>query len=153
MGVLETLIEQRNADLLAAMGPANYAHYCEGKLQALADAHAAHVATMDIAPEIVLWAGAMRQKFGTSYVRIGGMEYVADWVTALLFMRYGGEPRAFDAAEVAAAKAEGREPNCSTDPSFAGWPSAFSEQDIKRAGELLVLQKFPAFFTPLVVEK
>ena len=69
---------------------------------------------------------------------------VADWFTALLILRYGEEERAYDAAEVAAATAEGRAPECSTDPAFTGWPLAFSDKDRARAAELLAGTKWPA---------
>ena len=132
--VLNTHIAARNAELLASLGAVGYAHYVEGVMQDRADRYVAHVAAMDLSPEIVQWSLAMRQQFGTSYVRCS--HFVADWITALLIMRHGEEP---DAA-------------LSSDPAFAGWPLAFGAGDIQRASELLKYTRFPAFFTPLVVE-
>ncbi len=132
--VLEQHIAARNEERRAALGNVHYAHYVEGVLADRADRYAAHVATMDLAPEIVQWSLAMRKQFGTSYVRCS--HFVADWITALLIVRYGEEP---DAA-------------LSTDPTFAGWPVAFSDQDVQRAADLLVFKKWPAFLTPLVSE-
>lgn len=148
--VLDTHIATRNAERFAALGEAGYAHYVVDVLQDRADRYAAHVAAMDLPPELVQWSLAMRNRFATSYLRCS--HFVADWITALLILRYGEEPRAYDAAEVAAAVADGRAPACSTDPNFAGWPLAFSDDDVRRAAELLTFKKWPEFFTPMVVE-
>jgi hypothetical protein len=92
---------------------------------------AAHVATMTIAPELAVWALAMAQRYG-SWVRVH--HFVADWITALLILRYGEEP---DAAR-------------STDPTFAGWPLACTADDLARAQQLLAGENWPArIFTML----
>lgn len=116
-------------------------HYIEVVLKQRSERYAAHVASMIIDPSLVQWGLSMTRQFGP-YVL--AWHYVADWFTALLILRYGEENRAYDEAEVEAAKSEEREPNCSTDPNYTGWPLAFSEEDIKRASELLSMERWPA---------
>jgi hypothetical protein len=99
------------------------AHYLEQVLRERSDLYAAHVAAMDIAPEMTLWAMAMGKKYG-SYVKV--WHYVADWITALLIIRYGEEPRATHTAD------------------GTSWPLAFSSDDTARAMKLLKGEKWPA---------
>lgn len=130
------------ADRVRAQFPEiDHGHYIDVVLQARAARYAAHLAAMTITPDMVQWGIAMSRRFGP-YVQM--WNYVADWFTALLIMRYGEEERAYDAAEVEAAKAEGREAQCSTDPQHAGWPLAFTDADRQRAMELLDGKKWPA---------
>lgn len=78
--------------------------------------YAAHVATLPIPPALAAWALAMTQRFG-AYVRVH--HYVADWITALLIVRYGEEPDATRTTD------------------GIGWPSALTDLDLARAAELL----------------
>lgn len=118
-------IESRNRHYAASQPLANADHYL-GELQERADRYAAHLATMAISPVMVQWALSMASKYHSEYVK--AHHYVADWLTALLILRYGEEP----------------DPNRSTDETFAGWPVRFSEQDMQRANELLVGVNWPS---------
>lgn len=115
--ILAGHIEARNAEL--ASHPNIKAEHYLPVLQDRADRFAAHVATMHIPPSVSLWVSACVAKYGTEYVRMHW--YVADWITALLIMRYGEEPDA----------------ERSTDPNFKGWPTTFTTEDMKRAQDLL----------------
>jgi hypothetical protein len=107
---------------------------------------AAHVASMVVHPEIQAFAATMTERFGP-YLRVH--HFVADWITALLILRYGEESRAYDPMEVAIAETESRAPQCSTDPNFDGWPTTFSIEDHQRAAQLLKNHKWPEFFVLL----
>lgn len=138
--VLATHIAQRNAALPQRYPQIDTTHYLETVLLERATRYAAHVAAMMITPDMVQWGMAMTRQYGP-YVQVSN--YIADWFTALLILRYGEEERGYDADEVAAAFAESRIPNCSTDPNFRGWPLAFSDDDRTRAAELLAGLKWP----------
>jgi hypothetical protein len=116
-------IAHRNAEVASTWPDAAAAAYLP-VLEARAAAFAAHVASMEIAPEVAVWALAMARQFG-SYVRVH--HFVADWITALLILRYGEEP---DASK-------------STDPNFAGWPKAFTADDLVRAQQILAGEDWP----------
>ena len=92
-------------------------------LGARADRFAAHVATMTIHPAIASFAEQMAMRFG-AYVRVHA--FVADWLTALLIVRYGEEPDA-------ALTVDG-----------IGWPTVFTVDDHARADALLRNDKWPA---------
>lgn len=118
--------KQRNAKLLAA-DPAHRVYLDE--LQRRADAYAAHVLSMDLSPEIVHWSLSMARQYG-SYVLM--THFVADWITALLIIRYGEEP---DAAR-------------STDPNFQGWPHRFTDTDTQRALKLMQRSEWTSMMAP-----
>lgn len=120
---LEDHIAARNAEVTSAWPEAAANAYLP-VLATRAAAFAAHVASMEIAPEVAVWALAMARQFG-SFVRVH--HFVADWITALLILRYGEEP---DASK-------------STDPNFAGWPKAFTAEDLVRAQQLLSAEDWP----------
>lgn len=110
---------------LRATWPAATADAYLSTLEERATRFAAHVATMAMTPEIAAWALAMAGRYG-SWVRVH--HFIADWITALLIVRYGEEP---DASR-------------STDPTFTGWPLAFSADDTARAQQLLQGEQWPA---------
>ncbi len=116
-------IAARNAEVTASWPEAAASAYLP-VLERRAAAFAAHVALMDISPEVGVWALAMARQFG-SWVRVH--HFVADWITALLILRYGEEP---DASK-------------STDPTFAGWPKAFTADDLARAQQILAGEDWP----------
>jgi hypothetical protein len=116
-------------------------HYMDTVLPDRAARYAAHVASMDLSPEIVQWAMLMAKGHEASYVKMD--HFYCDWITMLLIKRYGEEPNAYDAAEVAAAKAEGRVPNCSTDVNYKGWPKAFTANDVRSAFDLIAHKRWP----------
>lgn len=132
--ILTAHIEARAALVRERYPQIDHGHYIEQVLLERSQRYAAHLATMTITPDIVTWALAMTRQYGP-YVLVSN--YVADWITALLLVRYGEEERGYDAAEVAAAIAEARVPACSTDPNFTGWPTQFTDDDRQRAAELL----------------
>lgn len=136
MHTLEELLAAEDAPRRALLGD----DYMDTVLPARAAQYAAHVAKMSLTPEIVQWAMLMATTHGTSYVKKS--HFYCDWITMLLIKRYGEELNAFDAAEVAAAKAEGRVPNCSTDPNFKGWPLAFTALDIQSAMDLIAFKRW-----------
>jgi hypothetical protein len=142
-------IEARNAAMHARYDEApdktlviDPAHYLEQVLRERAAGYAAHVAGMEIGVDMFGWAMGMAIQYKNSNVQC--TYFIADWITALLILRYGEEHRAYDAAEVAAAIAEGRAPNCSTDPNFAGWPVRFSPADKLKALDILRGMIWPA---------
>ncbi len=123
---LEAHIDARNAYVRTHLPTINADQYLEEVLLDRSARYAAHVATMTVTPDIALWALAMSQKYGP-YVRAN--YYIADWITALLILRYGEEP----------------DPSRSTDPNFAGWPTAFTDEDRERASQLLTgTKRWPA---------
>jgi hypothetical protein len=128
--ILDAHIAQRRAALVAAFPQIDPTHYVDGVLQDRADRYAAHLATMTIAPDMVQWALTMGRRYGP-WVKVH--HFVADWLTALLIIRYGEEP---DAAR-------------SDDPNFHGWPVAFTDDDTARASELLAGTKWPQALTLL----
>jgi hypothetical protein len=111
-------IEARNAYVRTHLPTIDADQYLDEVLLDRAARYQTHVAGMVVTPDLAMWALAMSQKYGP-YVRAG--YYIADWITALLILRYGEEP---DASR-------------STDPNFAGWPSAFTNEDRDRAAQLL----------------
>jgi hypothetical protein len=117
--ILSAHIEARRTALVAAHPQIDPAHYVDGVLQDRADRYAAHLATMVFSPAMVQWALAMSRQYGP-WVKVH--HFVADWLTALLIIRYGEEP---DAAR-------------SSDPGFKGWPTSLTPEDETRASELLV---------------
>ena len=120
--VLDSHINTRNAAWKEAYGPAAYAHYVETVLPPRAETYAAHVASMSLMPHVVQWAISMAAQYGP-YVRIHS--FIADWVTALLIVRYGEEPdgtKTVDGVE---------------------WPSAFTDADMGRAMQLLNGHNWP----------
>lgn len=123
-------IASRDAAWRAAHGDIAADHYLETVLAERAPRYAAHVASMVITPDMVQWQLTMTRRHGP-YVRVH--HFITDWLTALLILRYGEEP---DASR-------------STDPTFAGWPTAFTDADRQRAADLLVFKRWPAFFTTL----
>lgn len=131
-------------DLIDADNPARYAllgaHYMDTVLPERAALYAAHVAAMDVGPTIERWAARMAVAHSTEYVKQS--HFYCDWITMLLIKRYGEEPRAYSKAEVNAALAEGRTPNCSTQEGFDGWPLSFSTNDIKAALDLEVFHRW-----------
>jgi hypothetical protein len=88
---------------------------------------------MKLSPVVIQWAIAMSNKYG-QYCMVH--YFVADWITALLIIRYGEEP----------------DKERSTDPNFKGWPETFTNQDLLRAGELLQGKDWPTYLTPLSEE-
>jgi len=123
----------RNAAFLAAHGAPAADHYLNSVLLERSTAYAAHVASMNLTPDVVQWALAMARKHG-AYVKV--WHYVADWITALLILRYGEEP---DATKT-------------DDPNFHGWPTTFTDDDTTRAGELLNGTGYPSFLSLLAKE-
>lgn len=155
--VLDAHIADRNAELVLAFENApdkqqaiDPSHYLDIVLAERAPIYAAHVVSMDLSPEDILWSMGMKKRYKSSYVRV--WYFIGDWITAFLILRYGEEPRAYDEAEVMAARKTGRAPNCSTDPSFAGWPLAFNAGDITRMQQLLKGKNWPKEFALLPVE-
>lgn len=136
MHTLDELLAADDAPRRAVTGD----HYMDTVLPERAARYAAHVATMQLAPEIVQWAMLMATTHGTSYVKKS--HFYCDWITMLLIKRYGEEPNAYDAAEVKAALKEGRVPKCSTDPNYKGWPLAFTALDIRSAMDLIVFKRW-----------
>ena len=138
---LSAHIEARTADLIAKRAAAvdkqmsiDPAHYVDVVLKARAVQYAAHIATMEIGPEMAIWAMAMRTRYKSSYVKV--WHFIADWITALLILRYGEEP---DGALC--------------DGDHQGWPTSFSDDDAIRAAQLLRGERWPAgVFTLLPVE-
>jgi hypothetical protein len=124
MATLQDHIERRNAQLRQHNPGLFDAEHYLAVLQDRADRFAAHVASMSLSPAVVQWALAMEQRYGP-YVL--AHHYVADWITALLILRYGEEP---DASK-------------STDPNFAGWPTTFTAEDLARAADLLAGTRWP----------
>jgi hypothetical protein len=147
--ILARQLDARLAHVRAQHPQLDVASYIGDVLHARATRYADHVRRMTITPDLAQWALAMTQQFGP-YVLVH--HFVADWITALLILRYGEEERGYDAVEVAAAQAEGRAPACSTDPAFTGWPLAFSDEDRARARELLSQAAWPRHFTLLTPE-
>lgn len=125
-------IAARNAAFLTAAvatygdarGQQLYDEYVVATLQDRATRYTAHVAAMVIDPAIAIWAMAMTTKYGP-FVKIH--HFVADWVTALLVLRYGEEP---DATKTW----DGR-----------GWPTAFTADDLARAQKLADGKDWPEF--------
>lgn len=119
--LLEYLIAQRNAHM-TSVNPVMAEHYLP-VLQARSERFAAHVKAMTLPTTIVAWALAMERKYGR-YALVS--HYIADWITALLLVRYGEEP---DAEK-------------STDPDFNGWPMEFTDADLQRAEQLLAMTRW-----------
>lgn len=136
MHTLQDFLAADDAPRRALLGD----NYMDVVLPDRAARYAAHVASMSIAPELVQWSMLMATTHGTSFVKKS--HFYCDWLTMLLIKRYGEEPNGYDAAEVAAAKDEGRTPNCSTDPNYAGWPSAFTQNDIQSAMDLIAFKRW-----------
>lgn len=137
MHTLQELISADTAARRALLGD----HYMDVVLPERAQLYADHVARMTISPEVVQWAMLMASTHGASYVKMD--HFYTDWITMLLIKRYGEEPRGYDAAEVAAARAEGRVPACSTDENYRGWPLAFTPNDIKSAMDMVAFKRWP----------
>lgn len=139
--ILARHIEARNAALRAqwkAAGFADPAHYlCV--LQERASRYAAHVASMAITPSIASWMLGMRARYLSDYVQCH--HYIADWLTALLIVRYGEEPSADHSTDQRLDDNGAR--------IFAGWPTTLSAQDLRRAAELLEGKNWPGAFTLL----
>lgn len=130
--ILAAHIERRNAQFTAEQSSAKADHYLP-VLQERADAFAAHVASMTLAPSMIQWALGMRAKYKSEYVQVH--HFIADWLTALLILRYGEEP---DGAKTV---------------DGVCWPVAFTDNDIARAAELHAGKNWPAnVFTLLTVE-
>lgn len=125
---LDEGIERRNAAFANTYGPNAVADYLEGTLRTRADAFAAHVMSMTINPAVAVWALAMSAKFG-DYVQVH--HFIADWITALLIVRYGEEPD-----------------NTKTIDG-TGWPTSFTANDMTRAQELLAGVAWPTSLTLL----
>lgn len=105
----------RDAAFRAAQGDATADAYLP-VLAARSARYAAHVARLVVTSALAAWALAMTQRFG-AYVRVH--HYVADWITALLIVRYGEEPDATQTVD------------------GIGWPAALTDLDLQRAAELL----------------
>ncbi|HYW49726.1 MAG TPA: hypothetical protein VE861_03920 [Gemmatimonadaceae bacterium] len=113
---LDTHITTRNAQLVTLLGAGEKSDHYLAVLQGRADAFAAHVATMDVSLAIVQWALQMEQRFGR-WVKVH--HFIADWITALLIVRYGEEP---DGAKTV---------------DGVCWPTGFTTDDVQRATEML----------------
>lgn len=122
--ILAAHIAAREQAIKAAFPQIDTTHYLDVVLLDRSQRYAAHLEQMTVTPDMVQWAIAMSRQYGP-YVKV--WHYVADWLTALLIIRYGEEP---DAAQ-------------STDPNFTGWPLAFTDEDRVRANELLGGVKWP----------
>jgi hypothetical protein len=138
--VLATHVATRDAAFLTQHGAENPAAvaYLEETLRDRAARYAAHVAAMDLTPDVVQWALAMRAKWQSPYVQVH--RFIADWLTALLIVRYGEECDPARCTPCTLASGE---------PASLGWPAAFSEADLARAAELLAGVKWPASLTLL----
>ncbi len=136
--ILAAHIEQRNAWISTQFQTPAQAEPYLLVLEARAAAFAAHVASMDIAPEMTVWALAMARKYG-SWVR--AHFFIADWITALLIVRYGEEPDA--------EKSTDQRVDDDGVRIFQGWPRAFSDADLQRAQELLQGKNWSADLTLL----
>lgn len=114
----------RDADLRARFGGQVVRHdtgatsdACDDYLATLASraaSYAAHIAAMQMDPDVPAWALAMAGKHGP-YVRVH--HQITDWLTALLILRYG------EAVE--------------------HWPVAVTAADRQRAAALLAGSRWP----------
>jgi hypothetical protein len=91
----------------------------------------AALAKLTVPPSIALWVLAMTERHGEW---IYCDHNVADWLTALLILRYGEEPRA-EYCVTADGQSTGD-----------GWPTSFSGDDITAARKILAGEKWPARF-------
>ena len=134
MSAVAAHIDARNAEIQAKWDAApdkqlaiDPSHYLDVVLKDRAARYAAHMAKMDIPPEMALFALAMSQRFG-SYVKVH--HFIADWLTSLLIVRYG--------EECDPALSEMR-----NDGSPGGWPLTFDDADKQRALQLVQLKNWP----------
>jgi hypothetical protein len=125
-------VAARNAEFRRTQGDQIANQYLDDVLMTRAAAFPAHLATMAVSSDMVLWALAMAGKWG-QFVKVH--HYIADWLTALLVVRYGEEP---DASKTWDGK---------------GWPQAFSDDDRVRAAELLAGKGWPTSITTLSTEE
>lgn len=117
--VLAKHIEDRNA-AFRAQHPAAAEHYLNTVLVERSAVFAQHVASMTLSPTILHWAMLMGIRYETDYVRVH--YFIADWITALLIVRYGEEPDASKSTDMRVDEHGER--------LFKGWPTEFSEIDL-----------------------